>query len=535
MTAPHLLFDAYAVSLAIGAVLALAVAMTAWKRRAAPGALPLGLLALASAWWIGCELSSWLLGPPAGDRLFWYRSAFAGVVVTVPAFFLFALEYTERANWITRTRILLLTVEPLLFNLAVWTDPHHGLVFAGWRGRDTGVFVGGAAFWLHSGYSYLLFGSALVLLVRGFMHAAPLYRAQAAMISAAALVPFVGNALTIFRISPFPGRDLTSFGLVISSAAIAAALFGRGLLELVPIARAAVVDLMHDGVLVLDRSHRIIDLNPAARSILQLDGQAVLGQPATQALAAWPQFSTAYLDAVDFHQEMTIDPERIVDVRISALTDRRGALRGRVVVLRDITPLREASAALQEANRKLQEQLTEIESMQGLLREQAMRDALTGLYNRRFFEETLRRELAHAERSGEQMSLALIDLDHFKQVNDRHGHLAGDRVLQSLAALLTARSRAGDAVCRFGGEEFVVILPGASLASAVERVETWRTEFMASPTRVGDSEVRVTLSAGVASFPQHGRVGDTLIQAADMALYAAKAGKRNRVVAATAV
>ena len=531
MTSSSLLLDVYTVTLLLGAVLAMAAALTSWKRRGAPGAMPLLVLSIGSAFWITCELLSWVLGPPA-DRLFWYKLAFAGAFTTVPAFLTFALQYNHRGHWITRRVLLWLTVEPLLFSLAVWTDSHHGLVFNGWRGRDSGVFHGGAAFWLHSAYSYALLGATYVLLLRGFLRTPALYRAQAGIIVAAALVPLVGNALTIFHLSPFPGRDLTPLGLVISSALITAALFRRGLLDLVPIARDAVVETMNDGVVVLDQQNRVLDLNPAARAILRLEQSEVLGQPASRVLAIWQGFDDLKLSGGDFHDEVAIGGERFLDLRSTALQDGRGRLRGRVVVLRDITPLKQASAALSDANLQLQRQLAENQVMHALLKEQSIRDALTGLYNRRFLEETLAREISHALRSQTPISVAMIDLDYFKRINDRHGHLAGDQILQAMGQLLTLRTRSGDAACRFGGEEFMLLLPGSSSAHALQRIESLRCEFMALRIEYGAHTLQATFSAGVATYPMHGADMATLMQAADVALYAAKASGRNRIVLA---
>ncbi|MBC7500176.1 MAG: diguanylate cyclase [Herminiimonas sp.] len=531
MKASHFPVDAYIVTLILGAVMAVAVALTALHRRRSPGAMPLVMLSFASAWWISCELLSRLFD--AGiDRLIWHKLLFAGVVVTVPAFLAFALQYTNRGHWLSRRVLMLLAIEPILFNIAVWTDSHHGLVFGGWQGRGTGTFNGGSLFWVHSVYCYALSALTQILLIQGLFRAPLLHRAQAGMIIAAAVAPFLGNALTIFHLSPFPGRDLTPLGLVISSAMIATALFRRGLLDLVPIARDAVVELMNDAVLVVDRKNRVVDLNPAAISLLRLEKTQALGKPIAVAMAVWSGFSAKYLEEDGFHDEVPISEGRYVDLRITALRDKRGLLRGRLIVLRDITPLKRTSAALQDANTRLRQQLSEIEVMQVLLKEQAIRDALTGLYNRRFLEETLLRELSHAARVQGTLSLVIIDIDYFKHINDRHGHLAGDQVLHAMGNLLQLRSRGGDAACRFGGEEFVVVLPGASLETAWQRAEEWRQEFMALRVAFGDIHISATFSAGVATYPTHGHNLSLLMNAADVALYAAKSAGRNQVIVA---
>jgi two-component system, cell cycle response regulator len=162
---------------------------------------------------------------------------------------------------------------------------------------------------------------------------------------------------------------------------------------------------------------------------------------------------------------------------------------------------------------------------------QAIRDPLTNLFNRRHMEETLERELGRARRLRVALSVLMLDLDHFKRFNDRAGHPAGDAMLRELASLLQARTRREDVACRYGGEEFILILPGMTLEIARRRGEELRQA-------VGDFHMsyqgqplgRITLSVGVACFPEHGTTGEELLGAADEALYWAKEQGRDRVV-----
>ncbi|MFJ1269316.1 GGDEF domain-containing protein [Legionella lytica] len=173
----------------------------------------------------------------------------------------------------------------------------------------------------------------------------------------------------------------------------------------------------------------------------------------------------------------------------------------------------------------------ELQALQKILLDQSIHDALTGLYNRRYLEETLDRELSLSQHNNYPLSIIMGDLDHFKMVNDHFGHLAGDEVLRVFSNILRQQARQGDIYCRYGGEEFLLLLPKVDKPLAIERAEQLRSTLAAAPILYGSSAIPVTVSFGVASFPDDGRTADELISAADDALYAAKAAGRNRVSA----
>ncbi len=168
------------------------------------------------------------------------------------------------------------------------------------------------------------------------------------------------------------------------------------------------------------------------------------------------------------------------------------------------------------------------------LRDQSIRDPLTGLFNRRYLEESAEREIARARRHKGTLSLAIFDLDHFKTFNDRFGHLAGDVVLKEFAALLSSSHRDEDLACRFGGEEFVILLPDAATEAATKRAEQIRhgTESLEIQYR-GQLLGPFTVSGGIAGYPRDGSTLSDLIRRADEALYRAKSEGRNRIICTT--
>jgi diguanylate cyclase (GGDEF)-like protein len=179
--------------------------------------------------------------------------------------------------------------------------------------------------------------------------------------------------------------------------------------------------------------------------------------------------------------------------------------------------------ALALANLKLSERL----------RNQSIRDALTGLFNRRYMEESLEREVRRAVRNNETVALLMLDIDHFKQFNDTFGHQAGDALLREFGTLLKQQTRGQDVACRFGGEEFVLILSGASLDAASQRAEMLREELKKLIVQhAGQVLGAVSISIGVSAYPNHGVNAEALLRAADQALYRAKSEGRDKVVMA---
>lgn len=211
------------------------------------------------------------------------------------------------------------------------------------------------------------------------------------------------------------------------------------------------------------------------------------------------------------------------------LRDTAGNITGFHGVTRDITEQKRHRTELQQVNEQLARQLQEIQELQSRLQEQAIRDALTGLFNRRYLDETLPRELSRAKRDGYPLALIMVDIDHFKQVNDTYGHSAGDEVIRSLGAILRRGAREGDIVCRYGGEEFIIALPRMNVEAALVRAEKWRMEVEAILVRHGDFDIRFTISAGASGYPDHATEHENLIECADLALYMSKNDGRNRV------
>ena len=215
---------------------------------------------------------------------------------------------------------------------------------------------------------------------------------------------------------------------------------------------------------------------------------------------------------------------------IAPVIDSEGIIVNYIAIKEDVTAQKESDAKLRKAYDRLEEQMKEIQGLQDELREQAIRDPLTGLHNRQYLKEVLGRELSRAMRERYVISFMLLDIDHFKHVNDTYGHAAGDSVLKELADYLAEFTRTGDIVCRYGGEEFLVAFPNTKEDDAFLIADRLRQSIHETPVYVNHHAIPITISAGISVFPTHGQYEAQVLEAADKALYHAKHNGRNQVV-----
>ena len=191
----------------------------------------------------------------------------------------------------------------------------------------------------------------------------------------------------------------------------------------------------------------------------------------------------------------------------------------------------ERTAELEDNVAKLRLALAEADRLRTEVREQAIRDALTGLFNRRFLEETLNHEVARASRGHTSFGVLMFDVDNFKELNDNFGHAAGDAALREVGKTLALRLRAQDVACRFGGDEFIVVMPETTLENAGHKATELLGRLQQLHLELPEMPLPgVKFSMGVAAFPDHGASGDELLRAVDAALYRAKQQGGGRVV-----
>ena len=295
-----------------------------------------------------------------------------------------------------------------------------------------------------------------------------------------------------------------------------------------------------DVIYSFDLELKIINISPSVEKILGFTPDEMIGKTFPELNALAPEYlDLALSDTLKVFSGETIraayefiakDGTRIYgEIFGSPLLSKDGQIIGVVSIARDITERKQAEEELKKTHEELQAYVTEIEKLQAELREQALRDPLTGLYNRRYLAEMLENELARVKREKKPMSVIVTDIDHFKNINDNYGHQVGDEFLKKIADLISSHTRSSDIACRYGGEEFLLVMPGTSVKSATKRAEELRLECTQIQVPYENKKLSVTLSFGVASYPAHGQRAEEIVIKADKALYKSKRSGRNRV------
>lgn len=347
-------YTPYIIPLIIATIILGALVLYAWRRHTVSGATAFALLMLVIAEWsLGYALE--LGSANLASKIFWGKVEYLGIASMPVAWLAFALAYTHWDNWLTYRRLIALAIVPFMTIILIWTNEAHGLIWFQTGLNVDGPFPAleiryGRWFWIHTVYSYTLITWGTILLIRMLIRSSPqLYRLQTSAILIGTVIPWIGNGIYVFGLSPIPHLDLTPFAFTISGLVMAWSLFRFRLLDIVPIARRAVVDSMRDGVIVLDTQNRVVDLNPAAQIIIGIVDSEAIGQPVSTILAGQADLIERYQDMSLRHIEITLgrdENQKHYELQISTLLDQRSYTAGRLIVLHDITNRKATEEAL---------------------------------------------------------------------------------------------------------------------------------------------------------------------------------------------
>jgi len=495
------------------------------------------MLVMLAVWNFGYAMITLSLSLEAKQD--WLRFENIGIL-TVPIFwFFFTLQYARLDAWLNKYTGAFFFVIPLISLLFLFSDAWFPLYYSSITPVSESIgplmIEPGPWYVVTAIYSYALIIIVMGLLIWRAVQFRNIYRRQMFVLIAAVLIPILFNVPYQFIPSILPGStlriDLTPISFTITAVLIAIGVFGLRIFDLIPIARHTVMEHIPEMVVVVDAHDIVVDANPVAQKMLGKSMEQIIGKDPLDVFHDWPQLINRFLTANEVREEIQVpgDPPRTLELVVSALYNQFKKLEGRVIVAHDITEHKWLENDLKSANQTLTHQLKEINKLRATLQEQAIRDPLTNVYNRRYLAEFLNQEVARAEREGTPLSVLIMDVDNFKHFNDTYGHKCGDIILQAIAKFFVDHTRRGDVICRYGGEEFAILMPGTSLEVAHERADLWRQDFSETAIEYEGMKFSATFSAGIATYPQHGLTDESLLQAADRALYRSKNAGKNRV------
>lgn len=434
-------------------------------------------------------------------QVFWAKVSYIAIATLPPLWFIFVLQ---QRGALRKSLVAWLFVIPVLTILLVWTNDFHHVFWLDTNFNQTVTppafeTVRGFWFWgVHTLYSYGLLVSSIVLLLWQLRNTPPSQRGQLVLLVGAVSAPLVVNALYIMGFQLLGSVDPTSLTFAVSGIFIALALFRYKLLQLEPIAFRTVFENLPDAIIVLDTKQTIVSINTAAKGMLGNNAHLV-GKNISSVIDNWAELVAQYEAAGQPNHQVIFNfqgVQRHLNVSSSLLHNERGKVIGAVVVARDISE----SKAFQE---------------------QAYRDPLTNLANRRMLE--LEGELLfnNCVRSDHPLSILYLDLDGFKNINDKYGHKTGDYLLQYASERLKGCVRGNDLLVRLGGDEFVAVLPNANREKAFE-VSERITSALEKPFGISGQQLTVSASIGLALYPDDARSLGELLEKADAAMYRVK-------------
>jgi len=450
---------------------------------------------------------------------FWIKVEYLGMPFIAPATLIMILHFVGLERLITRSKLAALFSIPFLTTLMVWSNDSHRLFYRSvYLRADTPTpladIVMGPWYIVHGSFTFGCLLASTLLMMWQWGKMKRVYARQMITILVGLYIPTLGALLYLLGKTPY-GMDPVPVIMSLTSVLYIWAIQSRGMLTAAPIARENLFESMRDGVLVTDRYDMLIDYNRAAAEMMQGLNAAAIGKPLAQLFLPAGKEAVDYVMKADplLHEERELEwtsgeAAFYYQIRSSPVLKRSGQWAGRMIMLIDVTE-----------RTLLQEKLTRLATV----------DSLTGIYNRTHFLE-LSRALLEESRPGQSpLCLILLDIDHFKNINDRYGHEHGDYALQHIVEVCSRHTREHDIFGRYGGEEFVFCLPGTSLAQAGTLADTIRRDIEASILHAAVGSISITASFGVVQSVNGEQMLEELLADADRALYSSKRNGRNTV------
>lgn len=489
--------------------LVIIIAVYAWPYRTSRGNLLYFWLLVCIAGWnlaAGLETASTNLA----TKIILLKIEYLWALCAVPLLLMYSLNFSHFNRWLKPWYLYLVWGLALAFMTLAATNELHSLI---WNGYNP---IPGTNFYLyHRGPGYLallLFTclcatAAVGIMVWTYWSAAGTYRQHAVVLLIAMVIPVFSNLLDLAGFHPVPGLDTTPLSFAITAGVIFWGLRKFRLVNIMPVARDLLIEKMKDSIIVLDSRSHIIDINPAAIDLLELETPPI-GEDIFTALNQWPVLAATLVQKPTELKEVELKPNIFVDAHVSPLQNRLKENTGYLISLHNVSKRKQVEIALENKSREMARLATT--------------DDLTSLFNRRYANDILNREFRRSDRYGPPLSLALFDIDNFKKVNDSYGHTCGDQVLQAVAKELKTCIRFVDIAARMGGDEFLVLFPHTSIGSSRAVLDRLRARLKGIDLGIfGCTDFQITFSCGVTEWKLND-TPDEALKRADKLLYMAK-------------
>ncbi len=487
-----------------------AIALYAWKQGPNSGARLFSLFMFSMAIYIlGYFLE--LVSPNLSVMVFWNKVQYLGILTFPTLYLIFVIQYTGNEDWLTAKKAALLFLIPAgLLIIKIFDDSLHLIYTTVQMDASGGIpllaFSRGPLYPVVAAYSLLMVTIGNFLLLQKRRFASSLYRKQTLIILTVAPVIYAIYIIYLSRMQLSPllqHLDLNPFAYTLWGGAIGFAIFRHRLFDLAPVARDAMIEMLSDGVIVLDMHSRLVDANPEALHIIGWQ-RPPTGEPASSVLRSWIEPDSLNTLEGSIKWETTRIKGTLTiyyEVTLSGLKDKRGQRIGYLIVIHDISERKEIEKKLQELS---------------------LADELTGLTNRRGFKMLANQMLHMTGRMELNAALIYIDLDRLKWINDTLGHAAGDQAIIDTGTILKNTFRSADIIARFGGDEFVVL----AFESADHSGETMLRrlyEQLEAHNALAKRGFYLSFSAGLARYDwEHPSSMETLLEQADRAMYEQK-------------
>ncbi len=446
-------------------------------------------------------------------KIIWANIQYIPIMLITFSYFYFTLQFTRRESALRiRWLQLALLIVPIVINVLVWTNDSliRRNVFLDLSGPFPTIGkTYGPLFWIFAAYNYCVTILITVNLVKAFNEKmSSFYRKQILLLIAAIIFPAAANLIQLAGLSPL-NVDITPAFFGISALIITFGIFYYHIFEIVPIARSLVIQEMKAGMLVLDVKGRLLDINPAAQKMLDIKTKSIIGKNVKDELGGIPELTDIIEAGYDTVREISykIGESRFYyEISLTRLKSQKGIPMGWLLQIYDIT------------ERALAEEI---------IRHAALHDPLTGLPNRKYFQILFSQELALSRMRGDKLTVAFLDLDNFKPINDTYGHAVGDKVLYVVAERLREVLPESDIVSRIGGDEFAIVLPKVGEENDIESAGDLLLSIFKTDIELEGVSVQIKASIGFSVFPKDGESVEALLQNADKSMYLVKRSSKN--------